>query len=102
MSLNDATKFLKFANVQMAAESYFGLTPATAPLKAGATAFDEAALKKGNDRASVFSPTLAAQFVANWDVVEHIAITVNTKRNTKGQSHTTPRVRVKLFCAALT
>lgn len=81
MSLNDATKFLKFANVQMAAESYFGLTPATAPLKAGATAFDEAALKKGNDRASVFSPTLAAQFVANWDVVATPGVRVELGRD---------------------
>ena len=30
MAINDATKYLKYANVQMAAESYFGLQPESA------------------------------------------------------------------------
>lgn len=67
---NEITTYLKFANVQMAAEAdYLNVTD-----------FSDreairAALIRGNNRSSKFPDTLATEFAANWTVVEHKANT---------------------------
>jgi Ca2+-binding RTX toxin-like protein len=81
MTTNNVAKYLKFANVQMAAESLF--VPPRTPITSiavgqtmGPGSMTEASLGFGNnDRASKFPPTLAADFVNYWDVVEHKANT---------------------------
>lgn len=60
----DAKTLLKFANLQMAAEAV--------DLSAGITGNDyTAALVKGNNSSSKFTDVQAAEFAANWEVVEH-------------------------------
>ncbi|HQS39346.1 calcium-binding protein [Polaromonas sp.] len=70
---NDITNYLKYANLQMAAESLFGITNVDAPGTLKLTgSMDVASLTKGNDRASKFTSTQADQLVADgWAVVEH-------------------------------
>jgi len=78
MDVNNVTKYLKFANVQMAAESLFALgTPSGIGVsaQAGTGSMDSATLTLGNTRASKFTSILATQFLDNWDVVEHLANT---------------------------
>jgi hypothetical protein len=58
-----ATDYLKFASLQMAAEATF--------LRAGMSATDMAeALERGNDHASRFVPSAAAEFAAQWEVLD--------------------------------
>ena len=84
MALNQVTTYLKYANVQMAAESLFGLTNSNAapgensPVK---TILSLTTLTDGNGRASKFPTTLATQFLESWELVEHIA---NTKTGFSG------------------
>jgi Ca2+-binding RTX toxin-like protein len=82
MTTNNVTKYLKFANVQMAAESLFGFrNPATIPVGATVDNTNETALSKenlvfgNNNRASKFTDTLAKEFADNWQLVEHKANT---------------------------
>ena len=94
-STNNVTKYLKFANVQMAAESLFGLDPAGASPTDKVLSIPEGALTNGNLCASKFTPTQAAEFLNNWQVVEH-------KANTKTGFSGTRTPGVKLFCAVPT
>lgn len=69
----EITQYLKYANLQMAAESLFGITdaddPGTLKYIGSMTA---GSLTKGNTRASKFTETQADQFIADgWTVVEH-------------------------------
>ena len=84
MATNQITQFLKFANLQMAAESLFGfdavLNPNVVP-ESKATSFTVDDLIKGNRHASKFTSTLAGDFAKNWKVVEHIS---NTKTGFSG------------------
>ena len=77
MALNPVTTYLKYANLQMAAESNFGTRNSDwAPGgKTSAETITESWLTDGNRRASKFPSALAAQFIENWSVVEHIANT---------------------------
>ena len=82
MTTNNVTKYLKFANVQMAAESLFGFRdPSIIPVGervqgSNPQALTDASLTFGNNnRASKFTRTLAAGFTQNWDVVEHLSNT---------------------------
>lgn len=63
---------LKFANLHLAAESLFGITPNDL---LGAVrdnlAMTDARLKLGNTRSSRFTDAQAAEFSQLWEVVEH-------------------------------
>ena len=50
MAINDVSKYLKFANVQMAAEALYGLTPSNAGLASELQAYTTKVLTDGNDR----------------------------------------------------
>lgn len=76
---NQITDFLKYANLQMAAEALFAfnarngnavnLIPGdTTELN---TPLSTTNLVVGNDHASKFTPTSAAQFAPGWTVVQH-------------------------------
>jgi hypothetical protein len=70
---NETTTYLKYANLQMAAESLFGITDVDLPgaVRLG-TSMSVASLTKGNTRSSKFTETQATQFIADgWTVVEH-------------------------------
>jgi hypothetical protein len=71
---NDIATYLKYANLQLAAESLFGLLPNADP-GAISTNMDVDSLVKGNTRASRFTPTQATEFDSLWEVVEHISNT---------------------------
>lgn len=67
------TNYLKYANLQMAAESLFGVTESDPPGAVKlAGSMDVESLTRGNDRASRFTSVQAEQFLAEgWTVVEH-------------------------------
>ena len=67
---NDIATYLKFANVQMAAESLFRVSPGASPGQTS-TSMDEATLTSGNTRSSKFTTTQATEFTKDWEVVEH-------------------------------
>jgi hypothetical protein len=72
MTANDATTYLKYANLQLAAEAI--------DLKNGLTSKNLSdVLKKGNDRTSKFTNTSADDFASKWQVV---ATQDNTNTNT--------------------
>jgi Ca2+-binding RTX toxin-like protein len=76
--------YLKYANLQMAAESLFGVLPTDeAGLITGAASMTEATLTTGNNRSSRFTETQAKQFLdeEKWKVVEHQS---NTKTGFSG------------------
>ena len=76
---NQITDFLKYANLQMAAEALFGFNARNGNavnLRPGDTTILGETLSitnliVGNDHASVFTPTSAAQFAPGWTVVQH-------------------------------
>jgi len=70
---NNASTYLKYANLQMAAESLFGVLPSDLPgATRGAASMTTTALEAGNNRSSKFTPTQAAQFLEDgWTVVQH-------------------------------
>jgi hypothetical protein len=65
MPTNNASSFLAYADLQMAAEA-IDLTRVVL----GETRLD-AALISGNNRSSAFTPTQASQFIQDWRVVDH-------------------------------
>jgi hypothetical protein len=74
-------EYLKFANLQMAAEALYGynaptdaatLVPGAKPTENPLTA---GVLTTGNLHASRFAPTEATKFAGLWEVVEHISNT---------------------------
>ena len=71
---NDIATYLKFANVQMAAEALYGLDIAT-PGTLFKNVIDPLVLTRGNTRSSKFTTTQAAEFADDWTVVEHISNT---------------------------
>ena len=79
MAINDATKYLKYANVQMAAESYFGLQPESANVGQVLQNIQGDMLIpliiNGNTRSSKFTSTAAADFATKWSIVEHLSDT---------------------------
>jgi hypothetical protein len=68
----DIATYLKYANLQMAAESLFGLLPSALP-GVTSTSMNVRSLTKGNDRTSVFTEAQAKQFleVDKWTVLQH-------------------------------
>jgi len=87
MDTNNVSKYLKFANVQMAAESLFS-DAKTDGIGMGEKIIGEemnlGRLLNGNNRASRFTPTLATQFLDNWTVVEHLAKTPGKHQKHQG------------------
>ena len=79
MTTNTVTKYLKFANVQMAAESYYLKAAgewAVADARQNISGNDlKDALVDGNKRALKFTPALATDFTKYWKIVEHKANT---------------------------
>ena len=75
------TEYLKFANLQMAAEALYGYnaTPPGTVLTPGDKRANEVIavpnLTAGNLHASKFTATEATKFAAQWTVVEHISNT---------------------------
>jgi hypothetical protein len=67
MTVNSVSTYLKFANLQMAAEAIFP------DAFSGGIATN--ILTTGNNRSSKFTDVLAEQFVKDWEVVEHKADT---------------------------
>jgi pimeloyl-ACP methyl ester carboxylesterase len=61
MTINDATTYLKYANLQLAAEAFLKLNLAGKDLSD--------ALKEGNNRTSKFTNTSADDFASKWQVV---------------------------------
>lgn len=81
---NQISTLLQFAHLQMASEAFFGLQKALPDWDKSNTdgfniQFDDliepSFLTRGNEHASKFSPTQAAQFASNWKTVAHIANT---------------------------
>jgi hypothetical protein len=71
---NQITNYLKYANVQMAAEALYGLKTASAG-QTFSGSIDAAMLVNGNERASRFTTIQADEFSKDWTVVEHISNT---------------------------
>jgi pimeloyl-ACP methyl ester carboxylesterase len=71
---NDATNYLKFANVQLAAEALYGLQTET-PGSSFSGDIPVEFLTIGNDHSSKFTSAQAAEFVLDWEVAEHISDT---------------------------
>lgn len=68
--VNDIATYLKYANLQMAAESLFAV-PITAIPGAISRDMDVASLTIGNNRSSKFTTSQATEFASLWEVVEH-------------------------------
>ena len=89
MTLSSATTFLKFANLQMAAESVYEFNARDNPdqmqgIPLGAAKKENGKfvgailpdlLTLGNTRASRFTPIQAAEFASQWTIVEHLSNT---------------------------
>ena len=74
MATNQITDFLKYANLQMAAEALFthdARQGIQEPRKIEQGPLGLSNLTFGNGHASVFTPTSAAQFTPGWTVVQH-------------------------------
>ncbi|CAN5472378.1 hypothetical protein BH11PSE11_BH11PSE11_04950 [soil metagenome] len=73
MATNAATTYLRYANLQMAAESLFGVLPNDpAGIVKDSTSMTNLSLTDGNNRSSKFPTVLAQQFLDDgWRVVEH-------------------------------
>ena len=77
---NQVNTYLKYANVQMAAEALYDRQNQPPETKFSGT-ISEKFLTDGNNRASRFTATQAAEFSKDWTVVEHIS---NTKTGFSG------------------
>jgi hypothetical protein len=71
---------IKYADLQLAAEAFFiGKTLGAGLVRNaeinGGSEIDKADLIRGNTRTSLFTTESAAQFAADWEIVEHIANT---------------------------
>ena len=71
---SDISNYLKYATLQMAAESMYGLQTAR-PGQTFVGQIDPATLARGNGRASMFSASQSIEFSLDWTVVEHISKT---------------------------
>jgi len=74
---SQVTAYLKYAHLQIAAEALYDFLPKLdpEPSQTSSGIIDPADLKIGNNHASKFTSTLAADFVQQWEVVEHISNT---------------------------
>jgi hypothetical protein len=69
---NEITTYLKYANLQMAAESLFGIKSTDLPgTTKGKDDMTQTTLTDGNNRSSKFTATQATEFASLWEVVEH-------------------------------
>src|SRR5690348_12991112 len=80
MPNSTAAELLKFVSLQMAAEALFGFKATgndanLEPKQKFAGDIDAGFLTSGNEHASRFTATQAADFVQQWTVVEHISNT---------------------------
>lgn len=94
MTAPTIAEYLKFANLQMAAESLFGFDAYKAkgtltPGKVSTEAITEERLTTGNLHASKFTATEAAKFAATWRVVEHKSNTTTGFSGTLFKNKTT-------------
>ena len=80
MSANQVTTYLKYANLQMAAEAFYGLKNQPPETKFFGT-ISEKMLTDGNERSSRFTEIQAKEFTKEWTVLEH---TSNTKTGFSG------------------
>ncbi len=71
---NQVATYLKYANLQMAAEALFGQQDKD-PGTTTSGPIDPDDLTTGNNRSSKFTVTQAKEFVKDWEVVEHISNT---------------------------
>jgi pimeloyl-ACP methyl ester carboxylesterase len=71
---NDIATYLKYANLQMAAEALFG-KQLSDPGATFSGEIEPSVLTFGNTRASKFTATQATEFASLWEVVEHISNT---------------------------
>src|SRR6218665_58734 len=67
--------YLKYANLQMAAEAYVVSKTSTPGDTSGGSQLTSDVLTKGNDRSSRFTAIQAEEFIQEWEVVEQIANT---------------------------
>lgn len=72
---NQVNTYLKFAHIQMAAEALYGKRPESGSGVTFSGVINKDVLIAGNNRPSIFPDTLAAEFVTQWEVVEHVANT---------------------------
>ncbi|WP_272947467.1 calcium-binding protein, partial [Variovorax sp. JS1663] len=72
--MSDIATYLKYANLQMAAEALFDQKNQP-PGSKYAGLIDDLVLKTGNERSSRFTQVQADEFVEDWTVVEHISNT---------------------------
>ena len=94
MTAPSISDYLKYANLQMAAEALFGFNAISsgATLKPGDLFHDDivpAVLERGNRHASKFTSTEAATFAADWKVAEHISNTTTGFSGTLFKNRTT-------------
>jgi|GEM_PF-2984057 len=83
MPINQASTFLKFANVQMATEAVYSFNArfGAAVLVPGTTIKQidipdmSASLRAGNDRGSKFTDVQAVEFASQWSIAEHLSDT---------------------------
>src|SRR6218665_50004 len=67
--------YLKYANLQMAAEAYVVSKTSTPGDTSGGSQLTSDVLTKGNDRSSRFTAIQAEEFIQDWEVVEQIGNT---------------------------
>ena len=95
MATPTITDYLKFANLQMAAEAFIR-DPKTGILASSGQALIDA-LKAGNNHASRFTQTQATAFADQWKVVDQTPNTPSGFSGTLFQSNTNPNEYVISF-----
>ena len=82
MATKSVAQYLEFANLQIAAETFYGRINDIPNWTVGDNGnlkyknlIDITSLKDGNNHTSKFTPTLAAEFIQKWKMVAHIANT---------------------------
>jgi Ca2+-binding RTX toxin-like protein len=92
---NEIANYLKYANVQIAAEAFFNLKTAVpgTTFSGLLTGANLSMLTAGNDRSSRFTTTQADQFSEDWEVVEHKSNTATGFSGTLLRARRTDEVR---------
>ena len=67
---NSSSRLLTFANIQIAAEAFLQGLPAPGTDEHRTKLAER--LQEGNGRTSIFTPTAAAQFSSEFQVIDHI------------------------------
>ncbi len=91
--INQVTAYLKYANLQMAAEALFDIKPTDAPGTPFVGSITKETLIEGNTRSSKFTATQAAEFAKDWVVKEHISNTTTGFSGTLFECQTDDPVR---------